>query len=205
MENVNGSVTGVTRVRSKKQDYIPKKIYECVNYIKYGKSRCVYHNIREDLILANLKAFLKLLKDEYIKEINNVKLDEYKTSKKKTIEEQQLNLKNLEAEYKILISQKIKEITNSSEDKRVFIENTYKILEEEKYKEIEKIKLAILKKDNLEIKQEKLKQTIDYFNQIIENDKPDKAILDMLIDKIYIYHDKTVEFELKIDIEKLLV
>ncbi len=61
-----------------------------------------------------------------------------------------------------------------------------------------------LQNEDLEIKQEKLKQTIDYFNQIIESDEPDKAILSMLIDKIYIYHDKSVKFELKIDINKLV-
>jgi chromosome segregation ATPase len=137
-------------------------------------------------------------------EINNLKLEEYKSNKKKNIEEHKANLKNLEAEYKVLVSQRIKEIVTSSEDKRDFIENTYKGLEEEKYKEIEKTKrkLVELQNEDLEVKQEKLKQTIDYFNQIIENDEPDKAILNMLIDKIYIYHDKSVKFELKIDIGK---
>lgn len=201
-----GSVTGVVRVRSKKEGYVPKKLYECVNYRKYGKSRCVYHNVREDILLANFKNFLILLRDNYITEINNLKLEEYKSSKKKDIEQLKQNLKNLEAEYKVLVSQRIKEIINYSDDKREFIENTYKVLEEEKYKDIERTKRKFieLQKENLEIKQEKLKQTIDYFNQIIENDTPDKAILNMLIDKIYIYHDKSVKFELKIDIEKLL-
>ena len=197
-----GSVTGVTRVRSNKEVYVPKKLYECVSYRKYGKSRCVCHNIREDLLLANFRNFLILLRDNYMSEINNLKLEEYKSNKKKNAEEQKINLKNLEAEYKVLVSQRIKEIAASSEDKREFIENTYKDLEEEKYKEIEKTKrkLAELQKEDLETKLEKLKQTIDYFNQIIENNEPDKAILNMLINKIYIYHDKSVKFELKIDI-----
>ena len=147
-----------------------------------------------------------LLRDNYISEINNLKLNEYKSSKKKNLEEQQNNLKNLEAEYKVLISQRIKEIASSSKDKKEFIENTYRSLEEEKYKEIEKTKkkLQELQNEDLEIKQEKLKQTIDYFNQIIEAEVPDKAILNMLIDKIYIYHDKSVKFELKIDISRLI-
>lgn len=202
----DGSVTGVTRVRSQKENYIPKKLYECVAYRKYGKSRCVCHNIREDIILANLKKFLILLRENYIEEINNLKLEEYKSNKKKNLEELKLNLKNLEVEYTVLVSQKIKELSSSIEEKRGFIENTYKSLEEEKYKEIEKVKkeLKELQNEDIEIKQEKLKQTIDYFNQIIENDKPDKTILSMLIDKIYIYHDKSVQFELKVDIEKLI-
>jgi len=173
---------------------------------KYGKSRCVCHNVREDIILANFKNFLILLRNSYITEINNLKLEEYKSSKKKNIEEIKSNLKNLEIEYKILVSQRIKEIATSTEDKKIFIENTYKSLEEEKYKELEKAKkkLKELQKEDLELKQEKLKQTIDYFNQIIEKDVPDKAILNMLIDKIYIYHDKSAKFELKIDIEKMI-
>ncbi len=202
----DGSVTGVTRVRSQKENYIPKKLYECVAYRKYGKSRCVCHNIREDIILANLKKFLILLRENYIEEINNLKLEEYKSNKKKNLEELKLNLKNLKVEYTVLVSQKIKELSSSIEEKRGFIENTYKSLEEEKYKEIEKAKkeLKELQNEDIEIKQEKLKQTIDYFNQIIEKDVPDKAILNMLIDKIYIYHDKSVQFELKVDIEKLI-
>src|SRR5699024_11089925 len=123
-------------------------------------------NVREDYLLANFKNFLILLRDNYISEINNLKLNEYKSSKKKNVEEQKNNLKNLEAEYKVLISQRIKEIASSLEDKREIIENTYRSLEEEKYKEIEKTKKK-LQNEDLEIKQEKMKQTIDYFNQII--------------------------------------
>ena len=61
-----------------------------------------------------------------------------------------------------------------------------------------------LQYEDLEIKQEKMKQTIDYFNQIIEDDLLDKTILNMLNNKIYIYHDKAAKFELKIDIKKLI-
>ncbi len=200
-----GSVTGIARVRSQKEDYIPKKLYECVAYRKYGKSRCVCHNVREDILLANFKKFLTLLRDSYLDEINSIKLEEYKSNKKKNLEEQKNNLKNLEVEYKVLISQRIKEISESSKDKKEFIENTYKSLEEEKYKEIEKVKkkLQELRNEDLEIKQEKLKKTIDYFNQIIEAEVPEKAILNMLIDKIYIYHDRSVKIDLRVDINKL--
>lgn len=206
MENVDGSVTGVARIRSKKDDYVPKKLYECVNYRKYGKSRCVCHNVREDVLHANFKNFLILLRDSYIAEINSLKLEGYKSSQKKSLEEIKLNLENLETEYKILVTQKIKELNACEENKKIFLENTYKSLEEEKYREIEKVRklLSKLHNEKLEMKQEKIKQTVDYFNQIIENDDPDKAILSMLIDKIYIFHDKSVKFELKINVNKIL-
>ena len=38
----------------------------------------------------------------------------------------------------------------------------------------------------------------------LESEIPDKVVLNMLIDKIYIYHDKSVKFVLKVDIEKML-
>lgn len=201
-----GSVTGVARTRNKKEQYATKKCYECVNYRKYGKSRCVCHNVKEDMLLFHFKKFLLVLRDNYIDEINNLKLEEYKSSKKENLEGLKLSLKNLEEEYKVLIAQRIKEIAFTTEEKRLLVENTYQDLEEDKYKEIDQIKsrLKQLQNENLEIEQEKIKKTIDYFNQIIENDKPDKAILNRLIDKIYIYHDKSAKFKLKIDIEKFV-
>ena len=77
-------------------------------------------------------------------------------------------------------------------------------MEDEKYKEIENTKKQIenLGQEDLKVKEEKLKKSIDYFNQVIDSRVPDKAILNMLIDKIYIYHDKSAKFELKINIEK---
>ena len=64
-------------------------------------------------------------------------------------------------------------------------------MEDEKYKEIENTKKQIenLGQEDLKVKEEKLKKSIDYFNQVIDSRVPDKAILNMLIDKIYIYHD----------------
>ena len=206
MESVGGSITGITRNYKNKGNYIPQKSYECVSYRKYGRAKCVCHNIKEDILLENFKKLLLLFRDNYIDEINSIKLKEHKSSEKKDMDKLKINLKSLEAEYKILISQKIKEIASSSEDKREFIENTYKNLEEEKYNEMvkEKNKLQELENKNLERRKEKINKAIDYFNKIIYAEIPDKAILNMLIDKIYIYHDKSAKLELKIDIEKLI-
>ena len=60
------------------------------------------------------------------------------------------------------------------------------------------------KNKNLEDKVIKLKTAIEYFDEIINSEEPNKMILQMIIDKIYIYRDKTVRFDLKIDISKLL-
>ena len=51
---------------------------------------------------------------------------------------------------------------------------------------------------------EKIKTAVEYFNEIIDLEKPNKMILQMIIDKIYISKDKTIRFKLKPDIKKLI-
>ena len=86
------------------------------------------------------------------------------------------------------------------------IENTYKELEKEKMQSITHLQELIQsdEKKNLEDKIQKLKTSVEYFDEIINASKPNRIILQMIIDKIYIYRDKTIRFNLKTDIEKLL-
>ena len=86
------------------------------------------------------------------------------------------------------------------------IENTYKELEQDKTNKIEKLEL-MLKKEEQEISKEKikkLKNAIEYFDEIILSEIPSRYVLENIIDKIWIYRDKTVKFDLKVDIEKLI-
>ena len=59
------------------------------------------------------------------------------------------------------------------------------------------------KKKNLQEKIEKLKTSLEYFDEIINAKEPSRIILQSLIDKIYIHRDKTIRFMLKSNIEKL--
>lgn len=107
----------------------------------------------------------------------------------------------------MLVSQKIKEIASANNEMaRGIIENTYKELEKEKMQNISYIQ-SLLEKDekkNLEERANKLKTSIDYFENVINSEVPNKMILQMLIDKIYIDRDKTIIFKLKTDINKLI-
>lgn len=49
-----------------------------------------------------------------------------------------------------------------------------------------------------------LKIVIEYFDDIIKSNEPNRYILECLIDKMWIYHDKSVKFELKPNIKKLI-
>lgn len=199
-------MTGMSRKRSKNPDYVPIKGYDCENYRKYGKSRCCSHYIKEDYLLANLKNFLKIVRDEYSETLQKLTLTNFKKSshsKITTIEEQ---LEKVKFELQTLISQKINDLTIANEETKSIILETYSTLEKEKTKIISSLEeqIKILENEKIEDKENKLKQTIDYFTQIIESPTLDKSILNMLVDKIYIYPDKSIIVDLKVDIKNLL-
>ena len=50
----------------------------------------------------------------------------------------------------------------------------------------------------------KLKTSMEYFEDIISSEIPSRYVLENIIDTIWIYSDKTVKFDLKVDIEKLI-
>lgn len=195
-------VSGITMNRKQKQ-----KGYECSQYRTYGKARCKCHEIKESDILIHFKEFLKFTKQQYLQEISKIEIDVKTNTKKNNKEKIKLEIENLNAEYKILISQKIKDLTNcTNEYQKQMIENTYKELEKDKTNKIEQLQ-KILDQDEADISKEKVKKiknAVQYFDDIINSNEPNRYILERLIDKIWIYSDKTVRFELKPDIDKLI-
>ena len=137
-----------------------------------------------------------------------LELIEIKQGKK---EDNKIKLQNklniLNEEYKMLVNQKIKELAcANNEMAREIIENIYKELEEEKRQNISYLQIAIEsnEKKQLEEKANKLKTAVEYFDEIIKSEVPNRMILKMLIDKIYINREKMIRFELKTDIEKMI-
>lgn len=197
--------TGVLRIRSNRPNYVPKKIYECSMYRKYGSSRCCSHNIKEQYILDNFKILLKNLREEYKQILKDMTLDTMKQKSKNNREKLEKELKQLKAEYKMASEEKIKEMANNPSEKEI-IEENYKTIEDEKIKRIQGIKATIerLNSENVEIKKQKVKNAIDYFDEIINSDVPSKDVLNNVLKEIKIYHDKTIKFELKVEIDKLI-
>ena len=195
-------VSGITMNRKQKQ-----KGYECSQYRTYGKARCKCHEIRENDIIIHLKEFLKFTKQKYQDEINKIEI-EVKTNKEQTNKEKiKFEIETLKAEYKVLLNQKIKDLAgNNNEYQKQMIEKSYKELELEKTNKIEKLQ-EILNKSELEISKEKIKElktAMEYFEEIITSELPSRYVLENIIDMIWIYSDKTVKFDLKVDAEKLI-
>ena len=201
----NDCGSGMSGVTIKRK--VTEKGYDCSKYRQFSTKACHCHEIKEKDILIHLKEFLKFTKQQYLEEINNIKVEIKQDKGENNKFKLQNKLNVLNEEYKILISQKIKELASANNEMaREIIENTYKELEKEKMQNISYLQ-ALLEKDekeNLEEKANKLKNSIEYFDDIINSEVPNKMILQMIIDKIYIYRDKTIRFDLKTDIEKLI-
>ena len=195
-------VSGITMNRKQKQ-----KGYECSQYRTYGKTRCKCHEIKESDIIIHLKEFLKFTKERYQDEINKIEI-EVKTNKEQSNKEKiKFEIETLKAEYKVLLNQKIKDIAgNNNEYQKQMIEGSYKELELEKTSKIEKLQ-EILQKAEQDISKEKiikLKTAMEYFDEIISAEVPSRYALENIIDTIWIYSDKTVKFDLKVDTKKLI-
>ena len=113
----------------------------------------------------------------------------------------------MKAEYKVLLNQKIKDLArNNNEYQKQMIEDSYKELELEKTSKIEKLQ-GILQKAEQDISKEKvkkLKTAMEYFDEVISAEVPSRYVLENIIDTIWIYSDKSIKFNLKVDIEKLI-
>ena len=86
------------------------------------------------------------------------------------------------------------------------IEDSYKELELEKRNKIEQLQEFINKaeQDISNEKIKKIKTAMEYFDEIISAEISSRYVLENIIDTIWIYSDKTVKFDLKVDIEKLI-
>lgn len=195
-------VTGITINKKHKQ-----KGYECSQYRTYGKSRCKYHEILESDIVIHLQQFLKFTQKKYENELRQIEIKEKDNRKNHYKEELMLQVKKLEAEYKILVNQKVKNlILTKNEEEKYIIENTYKDLEFDKINKIKNLKYQLknYKSKALENNMLKIKTSMDFFEEIIKNNNINKYFLEKLIDVIWIYNDKTIQFDLKVEINKML-
>ncbi|MBQ2937837.1 MAG: recombinase family protein [Clostridia bacterium] len=197
--------SGMSGVTIKRK--VREKGYDCSRYRQYSTKACHCHEIKEKDILIHLREFLKLTKQEYLEEIKAIKIEIKKENKSKEKFNLQNKLNILNEEYKMIVRQKIKELAAASNKlQKEIIENTYKELEKEKRQSICYVQMAIEanEKKGLEEDIMKFKTAIEYFDEIINSEKPNRMMLERVIDKICIYKDKTIRFELKPNISKIL-
>lgn len=184
-----------------------KKYYECLNYSKYRKLRCVYTAVSEKYLLENFKILLKDLRQEYKDVLEKMNVETIKSKTKSNKQKMKIKLDRVKQEYKVMQKQKIKDLTEAeTEEEKKLIEETYTDIIKQKVKEIQDISQVL---NNLETQTEKekinnIKKAIDYFDEIIKTEVPSKQLLAQVLDKIIIHKNKNIEFKLKINIDELI-
>lgn len=181
--------------------------YECTQYAKYGSGHCVSHSVPESKMLFFLKEFLKEVGSQYREYLAEMDFS-YGKKRDFDFEINKINkeLGSSNKKLRITISQKIKDMMSEkdAEYKRI-IESSYTRLENEekqRIRELEKRLDEFEKAANRNTECE-IRTAIELYDLIIQKERPDRKLLELVLDKIYIYHDKTVEFRLLVDIEKV--
>ncbi|MBV4427592.1 recombinase family protein [Clostridium tyrobutyricum] len=180
--------------------------YECSFYQKYGLKQCKSHAVTEDKILFAFKEFLKDVKIQYADFIKSINVKQNKINTKTTLHRIKKELDISNQELKMLISQKIKDLIKETNlEYKKIIENNYNELEKEKKEKINSLtkeigKLEKIKNTDIE---KNIRNTMDIFDKIIKKDRPDHKLLELILDNIILYKDRTLEFNLLVDIDKL--
>ena len=149
-------------------------------------------------MIVHFRQFLKYTKDIYFDEINKMKIKSKNYNRLNNKEKIKYEIEILRQEYKILINQKIKDITKSvNEYQKNIIESTYRELEKDKINKIKQLQNT-LKEEKGEKKENSTKTTVEWFDEILYSDEFNMYILLNFIDRVWIYSDKTVKFDLNV-------
>ncbi|HEY5524987.1 MAG TPA: recombinase family protein [Clostridium sp.] len=200
--NCNSSLSGVNLRK------VPEvlKGYNCTMYIKYGKKHCVNHAVKEERVWFFFKEFLKNIKTEYEEYISSIKTIEKKNMLQNTLANAEKELSIADEEHKLLIKQKMRALMREKvEERMVTIEKAFDDLLDEKIKSVTNLnhRISELKKLTTSDVEDSIKNNIIIFDSIINAEVPDRKDLEIILDKILVYEDKSLEFILKVSIERL--
>ncbi len=180
--------------------------YECVQYAKYGLNRCVSHNIREKRLLHTFKEFLRDIKAQYEGYISTFNFEENRRTVKDSLSKVQKQLDVVNEELKLLLNQKIRDLMKEpGNEYRDIVEESYSQLENDKKARIKELnqKVDELKKVSSKNLEDRLKTAISIFDSIVDAERPNRKDLELVLDKISIYSDKSIEFKLLVNIDEL--
>ena len=186
--------------------------YICGTYHKQNSKNCTTHHTRVDFLDSVLKDYIQLVKlncQDMIAELEKTIASEEATVKDsdKLIKLLEKNLADAKEELKALKKQKIKDIARNPEDEDVIVE-TYSELEEEATHRIygyqTQLQDSINKRSSI-VEIARVSRTVfDVFDDILKKEKLSKVDISLIVDKIIVFENGTIDVHLKADIEQLL-
>ncbi len=174
--------------------------YECGAFNRYGNKVCSSHAITEKALLRYFKEYLMFLKVEREDYVKSIDVSGITTSPDSVIRKLRKELEYNNRELRLMLNQKIKDILNEHDEGNIaIIEDNYKQLENEKKYNIRTISERLRDLQSKSDVAEKTKNNcaLHYFEEIINSKELDRRILEAVVDRIIVYSNKTVVFELK--------
>ncbi|MCX7749743.1 MAG: recombinase family protein [Clostridia bacterium] len=180
--------------------------YECGSYHKYGRKGCTSHAIPESKLLTYFKEHLIFMREEQEGFIKTIVMKEGKKGDPCLWKKLEKELSIANSEYKMILSQKVKDVLKEQNPGyRKIVEENYAQLEYEKKKRIREIidKIDDMKKADSMYIHEKTKNALQYYDALIQGERPNRKILEAVLNRIRITRRKSLIFELKIDIDSI--
>lgn len=181
--------------------------YVCTSYNKYGTNVCSSHAVMEYQITESIILFLKDCREQLIKLLENLNdIVKREFNKQGDAASLQKDLERVKQEIKVLMEQKMRE-TIANPSMKSFIDEMYNETLNDKYRMIEYLERQINDILNIESKEVELKDNfksaINLFDEIINTKQITKKQALILIDKIIVYEDSTLDIYLKGDLHEL--
>lgn len=173
--------------------------YLCGAYQKYGKKKCIHSVLRESMLLAAFKEYLKAVKKIMKTYIESITFNTNKKNSQSLLTKLEKEFAITNEELKMLLSQKIKDLLKEPDkDYRKILEKNYDELESAKKKRIVEIsnQLDAIKKLATVSSESTIKSAIIFFDEIINKDIPSKEDLHFVLEKI-VHKDNVPVFHLK--------
>lgn len=170
--------------------------YNCSRYIKSGVKGCTNKEIREDVLLAQLKGFLQAVRDRYVDCLASVSLKP--KDSKKAFADTETKLKKARRELANLVMQQARAITQEPEQTKPILLEAYQTAEEDCKARIAELTAAA--ESAQPAKETEPRTALFCLDALIASPHPDRRFLEALLEKVVIHADRTVEFVLKVDI-----
>lgn len=181
--------------------------YVCISYNKYGTNVCTTHAVMEYEVKEALINFLKECREELIKIIDSFDdIFRREFNRQGDLESLQKDLERVKQEIKVLMEQKMRE-TMMNPQMKYMIDDMYNETINDKYKMIEYLEKQINDSINIESKELEIRQnfkgTIHLLDEIINTKEITKKQVLLLVDKIMVYEDGSLDIYLKGDLHEL--
>jgi len=186
--------------------------YICGTYHKQNSKNCTTHHTRVDFLDSVLKDYIRLVKlncRDMIEELEKTIASEETSVKDsdKLIKLLENHLANAKEELKALKKQKIKDLARKPDEADI-TEETYAELEQEAINKIHGYQAqyndCINKRSSIVEIARVARTVFDVFDDVLKKEKLSKVDISLIVDKIVVFEDGTIDVHLKSDIEQLL-